>query len=138
MDKQKDRISKRYVALRTVGEPPPTAVETIHDAGSVFAIVPLTSVDPVQLGKAMPVLTIQGTDELEVATGAIVLRWSASASEIDALLGAAGVKLIRNYGAGGIVFPKAPEEPFDLVDRLSRLDFISSAKVHTISRAEKR
>jgi len=138
LDKQKERVSKRYVALRAIGEPPPATVETISDSGAIFAIVPLTSVDRAQLGGALPVLIIQGTDNFEVATGAINLRWSAPTSGIGALLETVGVNLIRNYGAGGIVVPKAPEEPFDLADRLSRLDFVTSATVHTISRVEKR
>ena len=138
MDDPRERISKHYVAVRTDGDPPPNSVETLRDAGSTFAVIPVDPTVHDQLGETFPVLTIPGSDSFEVATGAVTLRWNVAPSDIASLLEASGVKLVRNYGVGGVVLPVKPEHPFDLADRLRKLQFVTSASAHTIRRAEKR
>lgn len=136
MEDLRDRISTEFVTVRVEGTPPSEAVELFADSGKVFAVVPVSSLTPDQLARSLPALTIPGTQSFEVPTGAVIVRWSGPSDEARAKLTSAGVELMRDYGAGGVVVPTGQEDPFDLADRLADLEFTSSAKVHTIQRSE--
>ena len=110
----------------------------MRDAGAVFAVVPSHKVDPKGQMNTLPVITKADGAEYEVATGIVTIRWTALPSEIASLLASQGVHLVRNYGSGGMVRPVEPEGPFELAERLRKLDFVTSASAHTIGRATRR
>lgn len=131
-------ISGQFVVIRVEGAAPENAVEVLADAGQQFAVVPRDGLDKQQLSDSLPAIEITGTNAFELPTGALVLRWSGDRKRLSDALEEAGVSIIRDYGAGGVVAPRVHTNPFELAERLRKLDAINSAKVHTIRRASTR